>query len=290
MRTQSQKMAPPNKPVVFDLRLLKKIIISVVAISVVWTAKDIWAGPKFHNLPIPLSSIVYRNFPSQPKHVWQETDALVPSKHQRAKLPWQLSVHDSVRNAFGHMALLRSDTKLCKVPPLQIQVDNPYRSENNLGKIKRSYVCLRFDRQCRGQEMEELWDRRYMKKYGTYQATFLMTDTTALNRLKLNDMEQFEQVMYHREGEIYVSALEGGDAISGNKAKQLQVKRSYAEKFGCDYNTLRIQPIQYTMHHPKECRSFFRFARVAPPKTMWIMKPVLSKRFIAISPTAKNKH
>jgi hypothetical protein len=211
------------------------------------------------------------------KSFWQETDALVASKHQRARLPWKLRVHDSYRKSFGHMALIRSHTRVCRVPPLEVQVDNPFRSETAMGKIKRSYVCLRFDKQCRGQEMEELWDRRYSKKYDTYQATFLMTDTTALNRLKRDDQEQFEQVMYQREGEMYVSALDGGDAISGNKAKQLQVKRGYAERFGCDYNSLRIQPAQYTMHHPKECKNFFVAARSASAETMWIMKPVIGK-------------
>jgi hypothetical protein len=258
-----------------DLRIITFGIVVLLLLSVLFTSKDSWAAASSHELPVSLNSVKYRNFPPQPKTSWHETDALVPSKHQRAKLPWRLRVHDSWRHSYGHLSLLRSHTRVCKVPPLQIQVDNPYRSETTLGKIKRSYVCLRFDKQCRGQEMEELWDRRYMKKYDTYQATFLMTDTTALNRLKRDDLEQFEQVMFQREGEMYVSALDGGDAISGNKAKQLQVKRGYAEKFGCDYNILRIQPAQYAMHHPKECRNFFVAARAMHADAMWIMKPVL---------------
>jgi len=152
-----------------------------------------------------------------------------------------------------------------------------------MGKIKRSYVCLRFDKQCRGQEMEELWDRRYSKKYDTYQATFLMTDTTALNRLKRDDPELFEQVMWQREGEAYISALDGGDAISGNKAKQLSVKRGYAERFGCDYNSLRIQPAQYTMFRPKECRAFFQVTQRMGESAMWIMKPTLGSGGVGIT-------
>lgn len=261
----------------FDSRIVTLAIVAVLALGVLFTSKDSWAKASSHELPVPIASVKIRNFPPPPKDAWQETDALIPSKHQRAKLPWRLRVHDGWRQSYGHLSLLRSHTRVCKMPPLQIQVDNPYRSETTMGKIKRSYVCLRFDRQCRGQEMEELWDRRYMKKYDTYQATFLMTDTTALNRLKRDDMEQFEQVMFQREGEMYISALDGGDAISGNKAKQLAVKRGYAEKFGCDYNTLRIQPAQYTMHHPKECRNFFTAARSMADDTMWIMKPVLGK-------------
>ena len=274
MTTEADRLGASSS---WDLRLIAVGIFTLFGLSVFLSSHE----PNIHELP--LTVVAYRNFPPLPQASWEETDALVPSKHQRARLPWRLRIHDSIRKSFGHLdLLLTSHTRVCKVPPLQIQVDNPYRSETTLGKIKRSYVCLRFDRQCRGQEMEELWDRRYMKKFDTYQATFLMTDTTALNRLKRDHREQFEQVMYQREGEMYVSALDGGDAISGNKAKQLQVKRGYAEKFGCDYNTLRIQPAQYTMYHPKECKNFFSVARSAPPDTMWIMKPVLGRSSLLI--------
>ena len=131
--------------------------------------------------------------------------------------------------------------------------------------------------------MEELWDRRYTKKYDTYTATFLFTDTTALNRLKRDDAEMFEQIMWQKEGEIYISALDGGDAISGNKGKQLSTKRGYAEKFGCDYNSLRIQPAQYTMFKPKECKMFFKQAKLLGEEAMWIMKPVLGSGGVGIT-------
>lgn len=240
-----------------------------------------------HDLPLLYLSkakkSLYRPAPKLAKNVWTELDAMVVSEHQRNKLPWRFRVHNSMVASFGHTRILQDSRKVCKVPNMEVQVDNPFRAETNIGKMKRCYVCLRFDRQCRGQDMEELWDRRYFKKYDTYSATFLMTDTTALNRLKRDDLEKFEEVMFTREGEMYVSALDGGDAISGNKAKQLSVKRGYAEQFGCDYNTLRIQPAQYTMHHPKECRSFFAAAEQMPKDTMWIMKPVLGSGGVGIS-------
>ncbi|KAH9254196.1 hypothetical protein BASA81_007785 [Batrachochytrium salamandrivorans] len=226
---------------------------------------------------------LYRAAPRQAKNVWTELDSMMSSSHQRVRLPWRLRAYNSILHSFGHSKVLQDSAKVCKVPDMEVQVDNPFRAETNMGKIKRCYVCLRFDRQCRGQDMEELWDRRYFKKYDTYSATFLMTDTTALNRLKRDDPEKFEEVMFTREGEMYVSALDGGDAISGNKAKQLSVKRGYAEQFGCDYNTLHIQPAQYTMHHPKECRSFFAHASKMDKKTMWIMKPVLGSGGVNIT-------
>ena len=110
-----------------------------------------------------------------------------------------------------------------------------------------------------------------------------MTDTTALNRLKRDDNEQFQKIMKGVEGEAYISALDGGDAISGNKAKQLSVKRSYAESFGCDYNSLSIQPEQFTMHKPDECTNFFRFAYTKGPDNMWIMKPILGQGGVGIT-------
>ena len=171
---------------------------------------------------------------------------------------------------------------MCRMPKLAKQVDNPYRSENNMGIVKRSYVCLRFEKQCRGQAMEELWNRRYMKKYDTYTGTFLMTDTTALNRLKRDDKELYDQVMKQHEGESYLSAFDGGDAISGNKARQLSTKRKYAESFGCDYNSLRMQPAQFTMHRPKECKAFFEWIE-ANPGQMWIQKPILGQGGVGIT-------
>jgi hypothetical protein len=223
-----------------------------------------------------------RIFPRPTPDAWTTTDALVTSDESRDIVPWPLRVHDTWRKSYGSLPLLRSHTKFCRVPQLHVQVDSPFRSETAMGKIKRSYVCLRFDKQCRGQEMEELWDRRYFKKYDTYQATFLMTDTTALNRLKRDDSELFDQVMWQREGEAYVSALDGGDAISGNKQKQLSVKRRYAESFGCDYNSLRIQPAQFSMSVPSECRAFFKFAS-QHLENMWIMKPTLGSGGVGIT-------
>lgn len=259
----------------FLVQLVTYSFLVTVAVKLLLISNDSNAGksdPRDRNFPPPATP-----------NVWQETDSLIPSKYRRTALPWRLRAHDGVRYSYGKLPLLRSSSRVCRVPPLQVQVDSPYRSETAQGKIKRSYVCLRFDRQCRGQEMEELWDRRYSKKYDTYQATFLMTDTTALNRLKRDDMELFEQVMWQREGEAYLSALDGGDAISGNKGKQLSVKRGYAEKFGCDYNSLRIQPAQYTMFRPKECRAFFARAKELGEETMWIMKPVLGSGGVGIS-------
>jgi glutathione synthase/RimK-type ligase-like ATP-grasp enzyme len=65
-------------------------------------------------------------------------------------------------------------------------------------------------------------------------------------------------------------------------AQQLEVKRSYAEKFGCDYNDLLIQPAQFTMHRKKECRSFFNFVKKNPSQ-MWIRKPILGQGGVGIT-------
>lgn len=221
----------------------------------------------------PAENLIGYKFPSSSEEFWKETDSLVPSKFPREPVSWGTDLW----NAFGaNMDIFKSRSQTCKTPSLEVQVDNPFRSENAIGKIKRSYVCLRFSKQCRGQAMEELWNRRYMKKYDTYIGTFLMTDTTALNRLKRDDEEEFKKLMQGAEGESYISAFDGGDAISGNKAKQLSTKLKYTEKFQCDYNSLNIQPPQFTMHHPTECRKFFSYAK-QHPESFWIKKPILGQ-------------
>ena len=213
---------------------------------------------------------------------WGEHHALVPSEVLRSSPPWQLRAYETVREGLSP-AQKTMQSSLCRRPFMPVQVDNPYQSENQFGFVKRSYICLRFDKgRCRGQDMEELWNRRYYKKYDTYDGTFLMTDTTALNRLKRDDRETFDKIMFKAEGESYISALDGGDAISGNKAKQLETKRSYTEQFGCDYNDLRLQPAQFTMHKPKECRAFFKYADAHAGK-MWIQKPILGQGGVGIT-------
>jgi len=213
---------------------------------------------------------------------WNEHHALVSSKELTSVQPWRLRAFEGMRNSLGSEGR-NLHTSICRKPFLPVQVDNPFRSMNQFGFMKRSYICLRFEKgRCRGQAMEELWNRRYYKKYDTYEGTFLMTDTTALNRLKRDDKSQYDQIMRQSEGENYISALDGGDAISGNKAKQLEVKRSYAERFGCDYNSLRIQPPQYTMHRPDECRRFWKYAD-SHPESMWIKKPILGQGGVGIT-------
>ena len=230
-------------------------------------------------IPEQPTTVIGNDFPTYPSNYWREHHSLVPgiAGTSRTIPPWKQIVHNNVERSLGRgFSETIYPRKSCRTPSLDVQVDNPYRSENAIGKIKRSYVCLRFSKQCRGQAMEELWNRRYMKRYDTYTGTFLMTDTTALNRLKKDDSEEFEKLMKEAEGESYISAFDGGDAISGNKAKQLSVKKKYAERFDCDYNGLRIQPPQYTMHKPSECRKFFDFAR-KNPDSFWIKKPILGQ-------------
>lgn len=234
-----------------------------------------------------LLGILYHYFEINPTvsskgGIWSEHHALVSSVELREPIPWQLRAHDSVRKSLSKEQKV-VHTSLCRKPYMPVQVDNPYQSENQFGFVKRSYICLRFDKgRCRGQAMEELWNRRYYKKYDTYDGTFLMTDTTALNRLKRDDSETFQKIMKTNEGENYISALDGGDAISGNKAKQLEVKRTYTEKFGCDYNWLKLQPAQFTMHKPDECRNFFKLADNEPER-MWIKKPILGQGGVGIT-------
>eukprot|EP00924_Labyrinthula_sp_SR-Ha-C_P003536 snap_masked-scaffold_53-processed-gene-0.32-mRNA-1 protein AED:0.33 eAED:0.33 QI:0/-1/0/1/-1/1/1/0/585 len=219
-----------------------------------------------------------KNYIVYPDHFWSEKHAQIPSLNSRTKGSLASRTYNAVAGASSKFRR----KKMCKMPSLELQVDNPYKSESLMGKIKRSYVCLRFSKQCRGQAMEELWNRRYMKKYDTYTGTFLMTDTTAINRLKRDDPDEFKKLMIESEGENYISALDGGDAISGNKAKQLEVKRVYSENMGCDYNSLKIQPPQFTMHRPSECKAFFKYLSENPDST-WIMKPILGQGGVGIT-------
>jgi len=84
-----------------------------------------------------------RAFPVPAADAWTPIDAMVPSEETREVVPWQLRVHDAWRASYGKMPLLRSHARVCRPPRLQVQVDSPFKSENQFGKLKRSYVCLR---------------------------------------------------------------------------------------------------------------------------------------------------
>jgi len=66
----------------------------------------------------------------------------------------------------------------------------------------------------------------------------------------------------------------GSACIGGGKGKQLACKEEFSKKFGCDYRGLGVQPAQWNIRYPDDCRVFS--AEASKPENLdqiWIVKP-----------------
>ncbi|KAH9258088.1 hypothetical protein BASA81_003651 [Batrachochytrium salamandrivorans] len=134
---------------------------------------------------------------------------------------------------------------------------------------RRTFGCMRDT--CRGLEIEDLMDRGYIRLFRsaikpftnetsnsplTYlpnlkynKVDILLLDTTQLNHVKTTEIwRKFRK-------DSFVIALEGGDAIGGNKGVQLRRKSQFASKHQCNYDALLIQPVQYRLYVKRECEA-----------------------------------
>ena len=149
---------------------------------------------------------------------------------------------------------------------------------------QRTFGCLR-ETGCRGLAIEDLLDRGWGMRFKTafkngtkefkdinYHATFLLTDTTALNQLQTARGDLFRKVYDDYSGSSYLTALMGAEAIGGNKGKQLREKMRMAKRYKCRYNDLGIQPAQYRLYVKEECLDLLKKGYQNPNLT-WLLKP-----------------
>jgi hypothetical protein len=68
----------------------------------------------------------------------------------------------------------------------------------------------------------------------------------------------------------WVGALQGGDAIGGNKGRQLRVQEKFVNKLGCTYNELGVSPMSYRLYKDDECSAL---ERLEEKGITWLLKP-----------------
>ena len=62
--------------------------------------------------------------------------------------------------------------------------------------------------------------------------------------------------------------------IGGGKGKQLRCREALATRDGCNYRDLTVQPPQWNLAYPDQCRHFFDYANLNSNKDhIWIRKP-----------------
>lgn len=66
----------------------------------------------------------------------------------------------------------------------------------------------------------------------------------------------------------------GSSCIGGGKGKQLLCKEEFTKSNGCAYSSLKIQPEQWNLKAPSECKRFFEYAsQPSMENQIWIVKP-----------------
>lgn len=60
-----------------------------------------------------------------------------------------------------------------------------------------------------------------------------------------------------QQGRQMVSSMGVCNCLGGTKSQQLECRRKYTAKFGCTYEDLKIQPIQFYMSKEEDCRQAF---------------------------------
>ena len=103
-----------------------------------------------------------------------------------------------------------------------------------------------------------------------YKATIVLTDGTELSRLHAARPDTHRLLYHGQEGSTYISALDGADAIGGNKGMQLRGKQRFAKRSKCSYNSLAIQPAQYRLYIKEECEELLG---LRTPQKSFLLKP-----------------
>ena len=150
---------------------------------------------------------------------------------------------------------------------------------------KRSFGCMRDT--CRGLEIEDLFDRGFFRSFRSalkndsshsylpnlnYRVTIVLLDTTQLNHMKTTAESLFKKIWETQAGHTYVIALEGGDAMGGNKGFQLRNKDRFTRNFGCRYDSLKVQPTQYRLYIKTECEALLERSK-NDQTTSFLLKP-----------------
>jgi len=151
------------------------------------------------------------------------------------------------------------------------QITLPY-THSKTGR--RTFGCLRDE--CRGLAMEDLTDRKWRMLYKTskvagsdafltglnLKVSLLLTDGTELAKLEKRMPDVFASLIKDQEGKTYLEAVEGADAIGGNKGVQLRTKQRFVLKrrpkndTTTTFESLEISPAQNRLYYKDECETF----------------------------------
>eukprot|EP00924_Labyrinthula_sp_SR-Ha-C_P009692 augustus_masked-scaffold_22-processed-gene-3.50-mRNA-1 protein AED:0.12 eAED:0.12 QI:0/-1/0/1/-1/1/1/0/980 len=225
----------------------------------------------------------FSDSPLNVKNIWEDHPSIWGSNDifdlDYDDIKKHIHVHElnhTVKPFFSKFAKLKSsDLVQIKRPAVRTKrADEP--------RATRTFGCVRDG--CRGLAIEDLLDRGWQMRFRAaevndtfkninYRVTFLLTDTTHLTVMQKNRPDLYDKIYHDYEGKCYLSALDGGDAIGGNKGQQVLVKEEYVNlsPYGCSFNQMAIVPATYRLYKKKECQQLLALGR-SDDRT-WILKP-----------------
>ncbi|KAH9256966.1 hypothetical protein BASA81_004787 [Batrachochytrium salamandrivorans] len=77
-------------------------------------------------------------------------------------------------------------------------------------------------------------------------------------------------------GKRLISTAQGLLAVlclGSTKSRQLECRRDLASHWGCDYESLQLQPRQYILSEPRECNQFLLLNQDSGENASWLSKP-----------------
>jgi len=181
----------------------------------------------------------------------------------------KLSDADVIESKFGSLGWTKSQGPLvtkrppreCAVKRIAPQVTTPFFTVNKKTKWRRRiFTCLRVQKQeCAPALLSDLRARRWKVKATTRPlgdrvlSTFVLTDSLTLGKLRVSKPDIFNELYVRNEGSTYLNALLGADGLDGSLLEQFDARASFAKQFGCSYNALKIQPLQFRYDVAGEC-------------------------------------
>lgn len=154
----------------------------------------------------------------------------------------------------------------CAISTIAPQVTTPFFLLNKKTNWKRRiYSCIRFGKEpCSNSLLNDFEARRWKLKGPKKSlpdrmlSTFILTDTLTLTNLKQKKPEAYKELYSNNEGSSYINALVGANGLDGSLMEQFQARADFTKEFGCPYNALKIQPLQFRYDVYSECEKIER--------------------------------
>lgn len=166
----------------------------------------------------------------------------------------------------------------CSIRRISPQVTAPFFILDKKRQWKRRiYTCLRAGKaSCPKAVIDDFVARRWRLKPNDKPledrvlSTFVLTDSKTLVKLRASKPEVFSTIYEQHEGSTYLNALMGASGLDGSLLEQYVARSRLAKNFGCSYNALKVQPLQYLYDVASDCAKLEKSV-ARHPTDAWVL-------------------